>query len=155
MYCIGKWILYLNLKRRTKCCNTFYFIFFVWVSQDDISGNWWLQFNDEFVGYWPRSLFYSLKDTADAIDWGGEVIVHSGNSPHMHTNMGSGEASYLGYKKAAYQRNLQYVGTDNALHIATGLEVCFFCNLSRKTSFSSEILYTSMIRIYQGLGYGL
>jgi len=40
--------------------------------------------------------------------------------------MGSGEASYLGYKKAAYQRNLQYVGTDNALHIATGLEVWFF-----------------------------
>ncbi|CAK9269430.1 unnamed protein product, partial [Sphagnum jensenii] len=92
------------------------------VFKDDISGNWWLQFNDEFVGYWPRSLFHSLKDTADAIDWGGEVIVHNGNSPHMHTNMGSGEASYLGYKKAAYQRNLQYVGTDNALHIATGLE---------------------------------
>ncbi len=107
------------------------------------------------MGYWPRSLFHSLKDTADAIDWGGEVIVHSGNSPHMHTNMGSGEASYLGYKKAAYQRNLQYVGTDNALHIATGLEVCFFSNLSRKTSFSCEILYTSMIQIYQGLGYGL
>jgi hypothetical protein len=145
MYYIGKWILYLNPKRRTKCCNTFYFIFFVWGFQDDISGNWWLQFNDEFVGYWPRSLFHSLKDTADAIDWGGEVIVHSGNSPHMHTNMGSGEASYLGYKKAAYQCNLQYVGTDNALHIATGLEVCLFCNLSRKTSFSSEILYTSMI----------
>jgi len=93
------------------------------VFKDHASGNWWLQFNDEIVGYWPRSLFNSLKNAADAIDWGGEIIWDGSTHTGVFTDMGSGEPAALGYERAAYQRNLQYVGIDNALHDVTDLQV--------------------------------
>ncbi|KAH9576767.1 hypothetical protein CY35_01G181200 [Sphagnum magellanicum] len=93
------------------------------VFKDHASGNWWLQFNDEIVGYWPSSLFNSLKNAADAIDWGGEIIWDGGTNTSVFTDMGSGEPAALGYERAAYQRNLQYVGIDNALHDVTDLQV--------------------------------
>lgn len=94
--------------------------------QDDSSGNWWLQFNNEYVGYWPDVLFNSLKDMGDLIQWGGEILVSStgsSSSNNISINMGSGDGSSLGYKKAAYQRNLQYVATDNTLHDVCNLQV--------------------------------
>ncbi|CAM6053846.1 unnamed protein product [Sphagnum tenellum] len=93
------------------------------VFKDHASGNWWLQFNDEIVGYWPRSLFNTLKNAADAIDWGGEIIWDGSTKRGVFTDMGSGEPAALGYERAAYQRNLQYVGIDNALHDVTDLQV--------------------------------
>ncbi len=111
--------------------------------QDHASGNWWLQFNDEIVGYWPKSLFNSLKNAADAIDWGGEIIWDGSTNTGVFTNMGSGEPAALGYERAAYQRNLQYVGIDNALHDVTDLQVQHFFFTPRKNSFVS--LTTLMI----------
>ncbi len=115
------------------------------VIQDPASGNWWLQFNDEIVGYWPRSLFNSLKNAADAIDWGGEIIWDGGTNTSIFTDMGSGEPAALGYERAAYQRNLQYVGIDNALHDVTDLQVktLFFFSLHKRNLFVS--LTTLMI----------
>lgn len=113
------------------------------VIQDPASGNWWLQFNDEIVGYWPRSLFNSLKNAADAIDWGGEIIWDGSTNTSVFTDMGSGEPAALGYERAAYQRNLQYVGIDNALHDVTDLQVKHFFFTPQKNSFVS--LTTLMI----------
>jgi hypothetical protein len=97
------------------------------------------------VGYWPRSLFNSLKNAADAIDWGGEIIWDGGTNTSIFTDMGSGEPAALGYERAAYQRNLQYVGIDNALHDVTDLQVktLFFFSLHKRNLFVS--LTTLMI----------
>ena len=61
---------------------------------------------------------------SDLIQWGGEIFdTHGSSSGNTNTSMGSGELSTLGFKKAAYQRNLQYVRTDNKLHDVHDLQV--------------------------------
>ncbi|KAH9563724.1 hypothetical protein CY35_05G141000 [Sphagnum magellanicum] len=122
------------------------------VFKDDSSGNWWLQFNNEYVGYWPDALFNSLKDMGDLIQWGGEILVSStgssnSNSNNNSINMGSGDGSSLGYKKAAYQRNLQYVATDNTLHDVCNLQGmaedpnCFSVTVRHSTQWGSYFYY--------------
>lgn len=92
------------------------------VFKDDVQGNWWLQFNQEYVGYWPGSLFHSLRDTSDLIQWGGEVFYASGGNGQTKTHMGSGANSTAGFRKAAYQRNLQVVSLDYNFHDVTDLQ---------------------------------
>ncbi|CAK9877175.1 unnamed protein product [Sphagnum jensenii] len=120
------------------------------VFKDDSSGNWWLQFNNEYVGYWPDALFNSLKDMGDLIQWGGEILVSStssSSSNNISINMGSGDGSSLGYKKAAYQRNLQYVATDNTLHDVCNLQGmaedpnCFSVTVRHSTQWGSYFYY--------------
>ncbi|XP_024375386.1 protein neprosin [Physcomitrium patens] len=85
------------------------------VFKDDDSGNWWLQFNQEFVGYWPKSLFHSLKDESDLIQWGGEVFDVRESNDKTKTHMGSGSPAQSGFREAAYQRNLQFIDMDNKM----------------------------------------
>ncbi|KAL2943292.1 Zinc metalloprotease RasP [Bienertia sinuspersici] len=42
-------------------------------------GNWWVSIdNDKYgIGYWPKSLFTSLADHANQVEWGGEVYTKS------------------------------------------------------------------------------
>ncbi|KAL1191947.1 Protein neprosin [Cardamine amara subsp. amara] len=74
--------------------------------KDAHSGNWWLTMNNELVGYWPSILFNHLKDGADEIQWGGEIINFKDGSQHTTTNMGSGRFANEGYQKASYFKNL-------------------------------------------------
>ncbi|KAF3776560.1 hypothetical protein EJ110_NYTH47024 [Nymphaea thermarum] len=59
------------------------------VFKDAKTGNWWLQYNDVNVGYWPSSLFTTLADSANLLEWGGEVA-RPANGPRLATKMGSG-----------------------------------------------------------------
>ncbi|CAA7025954.1 unnamed protein product [Microthlaspi erraticum] len=82
---------------------------FVSMFLDPNSGNWWLTWGKNVVGYWPGTLFSYLKHSAIAVQWGGEV--NSANvgrtKPHTKTPMGSGQwPSYL-YREACYHTNLR------------------------------------------------
>lgn len=47
------------------------------------TGNWIFRLtdNNETMGYWPKEIFTSLADSADYIEWGGEVYSPSGITP--------------------------------------------------------------------------
>ena len=77
-------------------------------------GNWWLQINGKWIGYWPNSLFDSngIKDQGSTVDAGGE-IVQDNSTRHTTTDMGSGRFASEGWSKAAFQREIMYVNTNN------------------------------------------
>ncbi|XP_068640081.1 protein neprosin-like [Aristolochia californica] len=82
------------------------------VYKEVTSGDWWFGYEDSngyvSVGYWPNSLFNSLANYANKIDWGGETDsdVYPGVT---YAPMGSGRFPSEGYKKAAYMSNMKVV----------------------------------------------
>ncbi|KAD5802707.1 hypothetical protein E3N88_14067 [Mikania micrantha] len=42
--------------------------------KDRKEGDWWMKFGETVVGYWPASLFTSLRESASTVEWGGEVV---------------------------------------------------------------------------------
>ncbi|CAH2044448.1 unnamed protein product [Thlaspi arvense] len=84
------------------------YIISVSIFLDPNSAKWWLTFGDTVMGYWPPELFDTLKHSATAVQWGGEV--YSPNvmkKPHTKTAMGSGQwASYL-YGEASFHTNVR------------------------------------------------
>ncbi|XP_010544493.1 PREDICTED: uncharacterized protein LOC104817116, partial [Tarenaya hassleriana] len=87
------------------------------------TGDWWLKVDGVNVGYWPNSLFTSLKDSADRVDWGGEIVNAQYMHGHTSTGMGSGHFPEEGYGKAAYFRNLEIVDASNTFRPPPPLEV--------------------------------
>ncbi|GLT69278.1 hypothetical protein SLA2020_414390 [Shorea laevis] len=72
-------------------------------------GNWYLQLQDQVLGYWPRSLFTHLAIGASDLSWGGEIFDSGGQDGHTSTQMGSGHFPSEGNGKASFVRNLQYM----------------------------------------------
>ncbi|KAJ0048343.1 hypothetical protein Pint_15144 [Pistacia integerrima] len=83
------------------------------VSQDPKSGNWWLKYKRENIGYWPNSLFTHLSSSgATEITWGGGAFSGGiSNSPPM----GTGHFAEANYGKAAYIRQLKVADEFNRL----------------------------------------
>ena len=76
--------------------------------QDQYSGDWWVQFMNYTLGYWPKVLFSEtgLGSGAAYLSWGGKVL-NSGKFPgQTYTEMGSGHFPNEGFGKACYVRNL-------------------------------------------------
>nr|XP_023872927.1 uncharacterized protein LOC111985507 [Quercus suber] len=71
--------------------------------------NWWLQVEDQLIGYWPQSIFTYLASSATTLDWGGEIYNSKPGGSHTKTQMGSGHFPDEGYGKASYFRNIQYM----------------------------------------------
>ncbi|KAL9287846.1 putative neprosin [Arabidopsis thaliana] len=75
---------------------------------DHITGNWWLMAFNNYVGYWPNSLFtdVGLAHGASLVSWGGEVY-----SPvkEKSPSMGSGHFPQEGFKKAAYVSGIELI----------------------------------------------
>ncbi|EOA28644.1 hypothetical protein CARUB_v10024866mg [Capsella rubella] len=83
---------------------------------NSLSGdNWWLMIRDELVGYWPGSLFNSLRNEAKRVQWGGEIVNMMTGGRHTDTDMGSGHFADEGFKKASYFRNIMTVDGANTL----------------------------------------
>lgn len=60
-------------------------------TQDPDTNNWWMQFGEKNIGYWPAELFESIRYNAASVEWGGEVYSTSiGKTPHTGTDMGCG-----------------------------------------------------------------
>ncbi|PON75646.1 hypothetical protein TorRG33x02_244950 [Trema orientale] len=76
------------------------------------SGNWWLQLQNQVLGYWPGSIFTTLADSSDAINFGGEIINDEADGHHTPTQMGSGHFPSEGYGKASFFGNLQYMDSN-------------------------------------------
>jgi hypothetical protein len=91
--------------------------------KDGTNGHWWLRYGDIWVGYYPRTRFDSngLRNQAEQIDFGGEIIDKRTNGRHTQTDMGSGHWPYEGYTYAAYQRALKYIDTTNVYRDASSL----------------------------------
>lgn len=84
-------------------------------------GNWWVWVAGEWAGYYPycigggaqpcsRGTLFStsgIRDSADRLDWYGEVYDSSAPSA-TSTDMGSGQLASTGWQHAGYFRNLTY-----------------------------------------------
>ncbi|CAN0886005.1 hypothetical protein LINGRAHAP2_LOCUS15250 [Linum grandiflorum] len=72
------------------------------IRKDSKSGNWWLNFQGDDIGYWPPSILTSLAESATLISWGGEVKNSEPNGQHTTTEMGSGHNPSEGFTKASF-----------------------------------------------------
>ncbi|XP_006289252.2 uncharacterized protein LOC17882439 [Capsella rubella] len=124
------------------------YIITISVFLDPNTGNWWMPSGNNVLGYWPGTLFNSLKHSATAVQWGGEV--HSPNilkKPHTVTSMGSGQwANYL-YGEACYHTNLRIkdysmqLKYPKYLNEYTDESNCYTTKLHRKTYMSEPRFY--------------
>jgi len=85
--------------------------------------NWWLMVGNQWVGYYPDSLYNSqgLAHQSPYVDYGGEIVNSSTGGLHTTTQMGSGRFPNEGREYAAYIRKLQYVDLNNILQDSVGL----------------------------------
>lgn len=76
--------------------------------QQNATGDWWVQIQGVWVGYWPRSRFASpgLYNGGDQITFGGEIVDNRPGGRHTGTDMGSGAFPSAGFGLAAYQRSM-------------------------------------------------
>ena len=76
-------------------------------------GNWWFRCLDEWVGYYPASLFNSsgLRSQADVIHFYGEIVDSGDYSGKTATDMGSGYWPDYHWQWSAYMHNLRYQRT--------------------------------------------
>ncbi|KAK4799987.1 hypothetical protein SAY86_025352 [Trapa natans] len=88
----------------------------VMIWKDPRHGHWWLQLGSGIlVGYWPAYLFSHLRNHANMIQFGGEIVNFRSHGIHSSTQMGSGHFAWEGFGKASYFRNTQVVDWDNNL----------------------------------------
>jgi len=76
------------------------------VEKNKDNGNWWLYVQNTALGYWPASIYNSLKGPADEITFGGEIINMKSGGHHTSTQMGNGLLAKDG--KASYVGGLAY-----------------------------------------------
>eukprot|EP00850_Spirogloea_muscicola_P016626 SM000136S00172 [mRNA] locus=s136:140986:143087:- [translate_table: standard] len=86
------------------------------VFKDPGSGHWWLQYQGQWVGYWPWWIFTRLNSHAEVVQWGGEIVNIEPYGRHTRTYMGSGWYAAKGWSYAAYIRNIQFVNQYNTLY---------------------------------------
>ncbi len=85
-------------------------------------GNWWLALGSNtsrtWVGYYPGAIFRGgqMSQMAQSIQYGGETTQYVGYNPWGP--MGSGAFANQGYGYAAYQRQVYFVNTTNAVQWA-------------------------------------
>ncbi|KAM6585021.1 hypothetical protein CsatB_012023 [Cannabis sativa] len=79
------------------------------LDQHTESGQWWVQFQNEPIGYWPNSIFTTLGNGGETVSWGGEIYNDVANGHHTETQMGSGHFANEGFGRASYFSNIQYM----------------------------------------------
>ena len=79
------------------------------------AGNWWLKVGNEWVGYYPARLFTNLglRNSADSIQFYGEVADARLPAGKTRTDMGSGRWADTRWPNAAYAHNLRYQRSRN------------------------------------------
>ena len=79
---------------------------FMAIFQMPVTGDWWIAYNGDLLGYYPASLFSMLSGGACGSAWYGEVLKGKAGAPK--TEMGSGRFPEAGLLNAAYVRNPKY-----------------------------------------------
>ncbi|XP_054813491.1 uncharacterized protein LOC129314146 [Prosopis cineraria] len=87
----------------------------IMIWKDKSNGDWWLEFGDKVIGYWPSSLFPRLSDSATYIQYGGEVVNRKPNGQHTTTQMGSGHFPSEDFGIASYFNNIKFINSQNQL----------------------------------------
>jgi hypothetical protein len=77
----------------------------IYVVFDPKIPGWVLVIDNAVVGYWPSSIYNTLRTSGDSVQFGGEIA--PATIP-TDTAMGSGAFPSEGYPIAAYQRNVFY-----------------------------------------------
>jgi hypothetical protein len=77
------------------------------IFQVPVTGDWWITYNGELLGYYPASLFTMLNGGACGVAWYGEVL--NTKLEAVKTEMGSGKFVEAGLGNAAYVRNPMYL----------------------------------------------
>ncbi|GAB4860667.1 hypothetical protein Ancab_035830 [Ancistrocladus abbreviatus] len=120
----------------------------VMVWKDPKHGHWWLELGSGLlVGYWPEFLFSHLRDHANMIQFGGEIVNTRSMGYHTTTQMGSGQFANEGFRKAAYFRNLQMVDWDNSLiplsnhHVLADHPSCYDISEGRNNLWGDYFYY--------------
>ncbi|GMY28828.1 AslB [Fagus crenata] len=82
-------------------------VFIRWT--DPNAGRWWLQFQDEVIGYWPGEILSNLKQKAILVQWGGDVYSKKMKPGHPHTATGMGSGDYASglWGGACYIKNVR------------------------------------------------
>ncbi|OAY78337.1 hypothetical protein ACMD2_24543 [Ananas comosus] len=114
-----------------------------WSVGDRETGHWWVLYEDDLkpVGYWPESLFTSLKNAASSLKWGGHVFSPLGEeSPPM----GSEHFPLEGFEKAAFVRNI--------LHVDKGRHLVLPLFIKLDTRYSNYACYRIDRLMYNGEG---
>jgi len=101
-------------------------------------GNWWLNVNGTWVGYYPGSLYGGgqLSRYARLFDSGGEVDSDLGFGYFYYAPMGSGNWANAGYSYAAYIGSIYYIDTAN--NIQYPLPSSFYMNSEAPACFSTS-----------------
>ncbi|XP_074576603.1 protein neprosin-like [Curcuma longa] len=81
------------------------------------TGDWWMGYEKEPIGYWPHELFQYLNSSADLIKWGGEIANNNPNNRHTTTQMGSGSFADEGWGKASFFNSLKIFDLNNFIPI--------------------------------------
>lgn len=73
-------------------------------------GDWWLIIDGTDIGYYPDSVYNSgqLSQHSTLVEFGGEV--NASSTSVNWPQMGSGKFASAGFKKAAYQSSIAYIG---------------------------------------------
>ncbi|KAL8166775.1 hypothetical protein V2J09_008274 [Rumex salicifolius] len=84
----------------------------VGITQTTLTKDWWVRWNDIFIGYYPYTMFPRLSQGgATDVEWGGEVTQSPQASRPTTTHMGSGHFPDEGLNRAAFFRNMKYEDT--------------------------------------------
>ena len=87
----------------------------MWQEEED--GNWWVSFDNIFVGYFPATLFNNFGEP-EAVGWGGVVV----NPPNgISPPMGSGLFPDGNYKHVGSFRQIQYRDNTGKLNVPQDL----------------------------------
>jgi hypothetical protein len=73
-------------------------------------GNWWVNVNNQWVGYYPGTLFANtgIRNWANTVQWFGELLDYTPDGLTTQTDMGNGLYAASG---SAYMRNLRWENT--------------------------------------------
>jgi hypothetical protein len=79
------------------------------------AGNWWLNVNGTWIGYYPGSFYRGgqLSRNANLIEFGGETVSDGAPGYYYYPPMGSGNYANAWWQQAAYQKNIYYYDTAN------------------------------------------
>ena len=82
-------------------------------------GNWWVAHNENWLGYYPGSLFNLINASAEEVLWYGEVYDPTPTS-WTWTDMGSGLFASTGWTNASNFRNPSYITPSGVSYWADG-----------------------------------
>jgi hypothetical protein len=78
------------------------------IFQMPVTGDWWITYNGDVLGYYPATLFTMLNGGACEASWYGEVFRRRAKDGNIKTEMGSGRFPEAGQPNVAYVRNPKF-----------------------------------------------